>query len=116
MNRYFSLADCGIIPLKNSNIFKETIPSKIFDYMSAELPIILGVKGEAKEILEKSRAGIFYEPDNFRELAAKIILLKNNPFMLKEMSSKGRKFVEKNFNRNKIAEEIETELRKIMDN
>jgi len=102
--------------LKNSNIFKETIPSKIFDYMSAELPIILGVKGEAKEILEKSRAGIFYEPDNFRELAAKIILLKNNPFMLKEMSSKGRKFVEKNFNRNKIAEEIETELRKIMDN
>jgi len=116
MNRYFSLADCGIIPLKNSNIFKETIPSKIFDYMSAELPIILGVKGEAKEILEKSRAGIFYEPDNFRELAEKIILLKNNKKMLEKMSSKGREFVEKNFNRNKIAEEIETELRKIIDN
>ena len=113
MNRFFALADCGIIPLKNSNIFRETIPSKLFDYMSAELPIILGVEGEAKKILEKSQAGVYYEPDNFKQLAEKIIFLKTNKKMLKEMSSKGREFVEKNFNRTIIAKEIERELSEI---
>jgi len=107
VSEYLSLADCGIIPLKNIPIFETTIPSKIFDYMSANLPIILGVKGEAKEILENSETGIVYEPENVEDLVEKILYLKANIGLLKKFSENGRKTVIEKFNRNKLAEKLE---------
>ena len=110
---YMSLADCGIIPLKNIPVFETTIPSKIFDYMSANLPILLGVKGEAKEILDESKAGICFEPDDSKDLAKKILHLSKNKNEIEEMSKYGRQFVEENFNRNILAEKLEQELVRI---
>lgn len=116
MSQYFSIADCGIIPLKNINVFESTIPSKLFDYMSANLPILLGVKGEAAIILEESEAGISFEPENSKDLAEKILYLKNNDNVLQEMKSKGYKFVKKNYNRNKQAQKLEKIILMIMEN
>ena len=110
---YMSLADCGIIPLKKIPVFETTIPSKIFDYMSANLPILLGVKGEAKEILDESKAGIGFEPDNSKDLADKILLLFNNKNEIEKMSKHGRQFVVEHFNRTILAEKLEQELVKI---
>ena len=107
MNDYLSLADCGIIPLKNIPVFESTIPSKLYDYMSANLPIILGVKGEAKEILDESKAGISFEPENSVDLSNKIKYLINNRVELKKMSDCGRKFVSCNYNRNHLAKKLE---------
>jgi len=107
VGEYLMLADCGIIPLRNIKVFESTIPSKLFDYMAASLPILLGVKGEAAEILKQAKAGITYEPDDSEDLAIKILWLKNNPNQLKQMSLNGRKFVEINYNRMKKAEELE---------
>jgi len=115
INEYLTLADCGIIPLRNIKVFESTIPSKLFDYMAANLPILLGVKGEAAEILKQSEAGITYEPDNSEDLAMKILWLKNNSQQLKQMSLNGRKFVEKYYNREKQAEKLESELLKLME-
>ena len=113
MSEYFSLADCGLIPLKNIKVFERTIPSKLFDYMSANLPIILGVKGEAKEILEKSEAGICFEPDNVEDLVDKIIYLKNNKSEMSQMKIKGRDFVKTNFDRSKLAEKLDEVFAKL---
>lgn len=113
MSEYFSLADYGIIPLKNIKVFERTIPSKLFDYMSANLPIILGVRGEAKEILEKSEAGICFEPDNVEDLVDKIIYLKNNKSEMSQMKIKGRDFVKTNFDRSKLAEKLDEVFAKL---
>ena len=107
MSEYLSLSDCGLIPLKKIEVFERTIPSKLFDYMSANLPIILGVKGEAKEILEKSEAGICFEPDNVDELVEKIEYLKTNSLELEKMKQKGRDFVKTNFDRNELAKKLD---------
>ena len=74
---YFEQANCGIIPLKKIETFKGTIPSKIFDYMAFNLPILLGVDGESRQIVEKAGTGLFFEPDNYKDLARKIVFLKN---------------------------------------
>ncbi len=113
MSEYFAIADCGIIPLKNIKVFERTIPSKLFDYMSANLPIILGVKGEAKEILIDSEAGIVFEPENAKDLAKKILYLKNNPQELEKMRLLGREYVKTNFDRNKLAAKLDDLFRKI---
>ncbi|TSA24443.1 glycosyltransferase WbuB [bacterium] len=113
MSGYFSLANCGIIPLRNIEVFKSTIPSKLFDYMSAALPILLGVKGEAALILNQSKAGITFEPDDSEDLAEKIIYLQSNPNLLLEMKTKGRRFVKHNYNRKILAAKLEKLLNKI---
>ncbi len=113
MSEYLSLSDCGLIPLKNIEVFERTIPSKLFDYMSANLPIILGVKGEAKEILEKSEAGICFEPDNVDELVEEIEYLKTNSLELEKMKQKGRDFVKTNFDRNELAKKLDDVFAKL---
>lgn len=47
-----------IIPLIQSDVFKLTIPSKVFDYMSFQVPIISTIDGEGKKILSSSKANI----------------------------------------------------------
>ena len=81
--------------------------------MSANLPIILGVKGEAKEILEKSEAGICFEPDNVDELVEEIEYLKTNSLELEKMKQKGRDFVKTNFDRNELAKKLDDVFAKL---
>ncbi len=113
---YFEIADCGIIPLKKIETFKGTIPSKIFDYMAFNLPILLGVDGESRQIVEESGAGIFFQPDDHKDLCQKILLLKSNPKMLLQMSEGGKQYVTQNFNRLKKAEALELELLQLLEN
>lgn len=47
-----------VIPLIDSDIFKLTIPSKVFDYMPFEIPIISTISGEGRQILLKSDSNI----------------------------------------------------------
>lgn len=113
---YLSIANCGVVPLKKSEVFSGTIPSKLFDYMACELPILLGVDGEAREILEESRAGLFYEPENYYALSKQILWLKNHSQERVTIGRNGRKFVEKYYNREKQAEKLEIELLKLLEN
>ena len=46
------------MPLRNKEVFKSAIPSKVFEAMAAGKPVILSVEGEAKEILLSSQAEI----------------------------------------------------------
>ena len=52
--KYLSAIDTAIVPLKKSDLFKTVIPSKIFETSSMRIPILLGVEGESKEIIEKN--------------------------------------------------------------
>ncbi len=107
ISKYLSIAHCGVVPLKKSKVFSGTVPSKLFDYMACELPVLLGVAGEAREILEESRGGLFYEPENYYELSKQILWLKNHPNIRTQMGKNGRKFVERFYDRRKLAEKIE---------
>jgi glycosyltransferase involved in cell wall biosynthesis len=113
---YFKKADCGIIPLKKIETFKGTIPSKIFDYMAFNLPILLGVDGESRQIVEESKAGVFFQPDDHKDLCKKILYLKNNPDSLLKMSRLGKQYVTQNFNRLIKAAALEFELLQLLEN
>lgn len=115
IHEYLYLADCGIIPLRRLSLYKGALPSKIFDYMGCGLPILLGIEGEAIDILRNSKAGIAFEPENVDDLVEKILYLKDNPTLLRKMGSNGKKFVKENFNREKQAEKLEKELLELLE-
>ena len=43
---------------------KNVIPSKIFENIAMFKPILLGVEGEAKNLIESYKVGVCYTPEN----------------------------------------------------
>lgn len=64
--RYIATCDLMLVPLKKADVFKTVIPSKIFEAAAMQRPILLGVDGQAREIVEQFGAGRFFEPENKR--------------------------------------------------
>ena len=61
---YLSICDYSIVNLKKSDEFKKVIPSKIFESIALNKPVLLGVEGEAKILIDKYEVGVCYEPEN----------------------------------------------------
>jgi glycosyltransferase involved in cell wall biosynthesis len=106
--------DLAVVPLKKLAIFEGAIPSKIFEALAMEIPLILGVKGESKEhFIDKAQAGLFFEPENYNDLAEKIILLSKDKELIMKMGKNGRSYVMDNFNRDSIANTFLKQLKEI---
>lgn len=99
---FLSSSKIGIAPIKGIESLDYAVPSKIFEYMACELPYISSGIGEVQRLTEESEAGVVAnnDPESFLE---KLSTLIDDDERLKEMGQKGRMFVEKNYNRRKIA-------------
>lgn len=107
----------AIIPLRNLTLFTGAIPSKVFETLAMEIPILLGVDGEARtHFVDKAKAALFVEPENTQMLIAAIQQLIDNPNLGIEMGKNGRKYAMETFNRNKIAQDFLIELKALSQN
>lgn len=75
--RYMSIIDVSLAPLKKEANFKTVIPSKIFEASAMRKPTLLGVEGQAQEIIEKYNAGLCFEPENEADFIKKIHEIRN---------------------------------------
>lgn len=100
-------ADVAIIPLRKLELFKGAIPSKIFENLALRKPILLGVEGEAKElIIDEGHAGWAFEPGNSSELAKKIRYLLEHKELLSEAGENGHEYLRRVFDLDRIAREF----------
>ena len=102
--KYLSLMDVALVNLKKSDTFKTVIPSKIFEAAALQKPILLGLEGETKGIIESFNAGTCFEPENEEEF-----ILKCHEILQEKQYSefqKGCKNLAEAFNRKKIALQV----------
>ena len=104
----------SMVLLKKSDLFHMVIPSKIFESMSMQKPVILGVEGESREIIETARSGLCIEPQNAAELARCVVELADNPALCKELGQNGRKYVVQNFDRRVLAAKYEHVMARVL--
>lgn len=96
--------NAAIIPLKKLDLFLGAIPSKIFENLAMEVPILLGVDGEARELfIAKGNCGLFFEPENEAMLIEKILEITTHKNLALQYGKNGRLFVNEFFNRENIA-------------
>lgn len=101
----------SVIPLKRIPLFLGAIPSKLFEVLAMQKPILLGVEGEAKNLfIDAGQAGLAFEPENEHKLAHQALELFNNPEHAKKLGNNGLNYVKTYFNRNKIAMEFREKL------
>lgn len=72
VKNFISILDVCLINLRKSELFTTVIPSKIFENAAMEIPILMGVEGEAKEIVEGYNAGVCFEPENESDFISKL--------------------------------------------
>tara|TARA_B100000886_G_scaffold159451_1_gene108695 strand:- start:123 stop:1367 length:1245 start_codon:yes stop_codon:yes gene_type:complete len=86
-------ADCLILHLKDDPLFRVTIPSKLQAYMLVGKPILIGVQGDAENLVKKSQSGIAFKPDNPQSLAsASIEMFNMSPKELNQFSQNAKYF------------------------
>jgi len=61
---YIDISDYSLVNLKKSDEFKNVIPSKIFENIAMYKPILLGVEGESKKLIDDYGVGVCFEPEN----------------------------------------------------
>jgi len=61
---YLGISDFSLVNLKKSDEFKNVIPSKIFENIAMYKPILLGVEGESKKLIDDYEVGVCFQPEN----------------------------------------------------
>lgn len=93
VGRYFAAADALLIHLKRDPLFRITIPQKTQAYMAAGRPIIIGVEGNAADLIANANAGISCQPENPESIANAINAMAHLPTAEREqMGMNGLKF------------------------
>lgn len=103
MPGFLAASDASLVLLKKDDLFKTVLPSKIFEAMAMKRPIILGVEGESKAVIDAGKCGIPIEPENHEELAQAIIKLYLDKDYAHRLGENGRKFVMENYSRERLA-------------
>jgi colanic acid biosynthesis glycosyl transferase WcaI len=102
---YIALSDACLVLLKKSEVFETVIPTKMLEFMSCAKPVILGVAGQAREIIESSRAGICVEPENAEQLCEAILKLRNQEWLRESLGRNGRDYIIRKLSRERTADE-----------
>ncbi len=90
---YIRLADACLVMLKKTELFKTVIPTKMLEFMSCGRPLILGVDGQARKIMEEAQAGIFVEPGDVEALVQAVTQLAGNAEMRASLGGNGRRYI-----------------------
>ncbi|MBT0812853.1 glycosyltransferase family 4 protein [Litoribacter ruber] len=99
---FIKLSDWALVNLKNDPLFEGAIPSKIFENAALRTPILLGVNGEAKELINKYQAGITFEPERESDFIRVLQLIHNDELNYSELQNGAFKLA-KEFDRGKLA-------------
>ncbi len=100
---YISASDVCLVLLKKSEVFDTVIPTKMLEFMSCAKPVVLGVGGQARRILEASRAGLYIEPENPDALCDAIERLRNENYLRQSLGQNGREYILQSLSRERTA-------------
>ncbi|MGO9376418.1 MAG: glycosyltransferase family 4 protein [Syntrophobacteraceae bacterium] len=116
MPEFLAASDACMVLLKKNDLFKTVIPSKIFEAMAMERPLILGVDGESRAIVEKAECGICIEPENHQSLAEAVLQLYEDENLVHLLGVNGRESVMRNFSRDVLARKYIEVLQQVVEN
>jgi glycosyltransferase involved in cell wall biosynthesis len=115
VREYWRLCDAAAVLLRDAPLFRHVIPSKMFEAMGMEKPIILGVKGESEQILIESGAGVSVPPGDASSLAHAVVDLATDRDRCAALGRKGRRYASEKFNREILAMQMLSELGRVAE-
>ncbi len=103
MPAWIASIDVLLVTLRDLPVFETVIPSKIFEFLAQERPVIVAAKGEIRSMVEEADAALSIPPEDARALADAIVAIADDPAAAEERARNGRRWVEENFVRDTLA-------------
>ncbi|MFT5123566.1 MAG: glycosyltransferase involved in cell wall biosynthesis [Kiritimatiellia bacterium] len=104
MPGFLAASDACLVHLKKTELFESVMPSKIFEAAGMARPIIIGVKGQATELVLEANAGLAIEPEDDKGLLLALETLMDKPEKARAMGRAGHDFIRAHFDRNPLAD------------
>lgn len=109
--KHINKASICVVPLKDRKLFYSALPSKMFEYMACERPVIIGIKGEAKKMIKNAKAGIAVQPENPKALSEAILKYYNNRQKCKIDGKNGMIYVTNNLSKEVLISNLITKIK-----
>jgi len=101
---YLAASDAAFVHTAGRSAFETMIPMKLYEALGAGLPVVLGARGDAVDILERADAGISVEPGDADAIVEAVRALHDDPERRREYAENGRRYVVENHSWDVIAE------------
>ena len=88
----------GLVVLKPTKGFLESLPIKMFEYMCSGIPVIASDFARFAEVIRGAKCGLLVDPNDARAIAQAIEFLLSHPEQAEEMGRRGREAVLAKYN------------------
>lgn len=95
--RSSNIGICNILNIGQYNK-SDNFATKVYEYMSMGLPVILSDYKYARDVLSQYKFGITVDPEDINEISDAISYLLNNKEIAKKMGQEGRRAIKEKFN------------------
>ena len=116
MPSFYAHADALLVSLKKDPVFSLTIPGKVQSYLMAGVPILGMLDGEGAQVITDSNAGLVCAAGNSGGLASAVLeMFAMSADQRKQLGMNGRVFVQKEFGRKSLMDQLEVLLHEAVD-
>lgn len=115
MPELINAADCVLVPLRNLDVFRGALPTKMFEAMACSKPIVLGVRGEAEIVVSAAKCGLCIAPENPDAVCDAVRVLRRDRAAASQMGDNGRAYTMSHFSRDARARELSEMLQSMLD-
>lgn len=97
---FLRAADALLVHLNDDPLYRITIPSKTQAYLYAGRPILMGVAGDAADLVQVADAGYAFPPEDAAALAGRVVrMIADGPARRAQMGDNGRAHYDRHLRR-----------------
>jgi colanic acid biosynthesis glycosyl transferase WcaI len=114
MPDWIASIDVLLVLLRDLPVFETVIPSKIFEFLAQERPVVLAAKGEIRRMMGEAEGALVIDPEAPDQLVSAIEEIMDHPSEAAERAAAGRRWVEQGFIRDDLARKMATFLERVV--
>jgi glycosyltransferase involved in cell wall biosynthesis len=114
MPAFLSMSDACLVHLRDTELFRTVLPSKIFEALGMARPVIIGVPGEARRLVERAGAGLAMDPGNAAQLVEAVERLAADPELGRRLGRSGYAYVVAHHDRDRLARDYLDVLSRVL--
>ena len=113
MPDWIASIDLLVVMLRDLPVFETVIPSKIFEFLGQERPVILAARGEIRRMIGEAGGALVIDPEAPDQLVSAIEEVMEHPDEALDRAIAGRLWVERGFIRDDLARKMATFLERV---
>ncbi|HBG06073.1 MAG: glycosyltransferase WbuB [Geobacteraceae bacterium GWC2_58_44] len=95
---YLAAGDVAIYPFADTLVNRTKCPAKLTELLLAERAVVADRVGQLAEYIEDGSSGILCDPDDWQEMAQRVVELLRSPERQRSIGTAGRRYLQENFN------------------